>query len=266
MPYLPAFFGRIGSKRQLVPKILKLIPQHTIYVEPFIGGGSVYFAKPPSRKEYINDLDKNIIEGYRLLKDAPSEEELLKDAVKKVGNTKIKKISDETVRRIQAFINKPAKTKAQKLLKKLYLSRNTFGFRNKGFIYNPSTHYSKIRDIELYKERLKNTTILSEDYKTVIKKTDSKDTFFYLDPPYEDSDKLYEHDSINMEEMSNILRNIKGKFLMSINDSPNIRRIFKGFKIKNVLFKGSDRHKIDKNTELKWVGQADRNELFISNY
>ena len=126
MPYLPAFFGRIGSKRQLVPKILKLIPQHTIYVEPFIGGGSVYFAKPPSRKEYINDLDKNIIEGYRLLKDAPSEEELLKDAVKKVGNTKIKKISDETVRRIQAFINKPAKTKAQKLLKKLYLSRNTF--------------------------------------------------------------------------------------------------------------------------------------------
>ena len=279
MSYLPAFFGRIGSKRQLVPKILKLFPQnYSVYGEPFIGGGSVYFAKPPSEKEYINDLDKGLIDGYRLLKNAPSAEELLDIAITETRDFRVKKtdspsevkrkkqIEESVVRRIEAFIQAPARTNAQRLLKRLYCSRNTFGFKGSGKIYNFTTHIPKLKNIELYRERLKNTTILSEDYRTFIKKIDSKDTFFYLDPPYENSEGLYDDFSIDLEEMSNILKQIKGRFLLSLNDSPNVRRIFRGFKIKSVIFKGSDTHKIDENNVLNWVGSADRKEVLIYNY
>lgn len=255
---MQAFFGRVGSKRKILNNILKLIPAHKIYGEPFVGGGSVYFGKEPAPKEYINDLDKSLIEGYRLLKKAPPVEELLKYAVKPKYMSK----DDPTViKQIQSFVNRKPKNNAEKLLQLLYISRNTFGNKWTGFIYKGSTHISKIKKIDQYRERLQNTTISKQDYKAFIKKIDSKDTFFYLDPPYEDSDKLYKFDFVNLEEMANILKNIKGKFLLSINDSPNVRRIFKGFNIRTILFKGTYDDK-----EYKTIGTKDRRELFISNY
>jgi DNA adenine methylase len=255
---LRSFFGRIGSKRKILNKILKLIPSHMVYGEPFVGGGSVYFGKEPAPKEYINDLDKSLIEGYRLLKNAPPVEELLKYAIKsKTGD----KDAPETIKKIQSFVNRKPRNNAERLLRKLYISRNTFGNRWTGFIYKGSTHIPKIKKIDQYRERLQNTTITNQDYKTFIKKIDSKDTFFYLDPPYEDSDKLYKFDFVNLEEMRDILKNIKGKFLLSINDSPNVRRIFKGFKIRTIVFKG-----FGDEREEKTIGSKDRRELLISNY
>jgi DNA adenine methylase len=255
---LRSFFGRIGSKRKILNNILKLIPPHMVYGEPFVGGGSVYFGKEPAPKEYINDLDKSLIEGYRLLKNAPPVEELLKYAIKnKTGD----KDAPETIKKIQSFVNRKPRNNAERLLRKLYISRNTFGNRWTGFIYKGSTHIPKIKKIDQYRERLQNTTITNQDYKTFIKKIDSKDTFFYLDPPYEDSDKLYKFDFVNLEEMRDILKNIKGKFLLSINDSPNVRRIFKGFKIRTIVFKG-----FGDEREEKTIGSKDRRELLISNY
>jgi DNA adenine methylase len=228
-----------------------------------VGGGSIYFGKEPVEKEYINDLDKNLIEGYKLLKNAPSKEELLKYAIKPNPN-KISKIRDDpnTVLKIQNFVKNPPKNNAGKLLRLLYISRNTFNQSGRGFIYSDATHLNKIKKIDEYKERLKNTTILSEDYKTFIKKIDSKDTFFYLDPPYEESDKLYKYDFVNLEEMKDLLKTIKGKFLLSINDSPNVRRIFKEFKIRSILFKGNPRFEGQRIS----IGTKDRKELLITNY
>ena len=65
---LKQFFCRIGSKRPIVKELLKTIPPHCTYIEPFVGGGSVYWAKQPAKISVINDLDKNLIEGYKLLK------------------------------------------------------------------------------------------------------------------------------------------------------------------------------------------------------
>ena len=117
------------------------------------------------------------------------------------------------------------------------------------------------------KEYLKNTRLFNTDYKKIIKKFDSPKTFFYFDPPYESSKKLYgtkkqSADEFNHEEMSRVLKGIKGKFILSINNSSRIRDLFKDFKQTRVFVKGGSHHsKGDINT----IGY-DRDELLISNY
>ena len=50
-----------GGKQQLACKIVSLIPGHTVYCEPFIGGAAVFFRKTPSEVEIINDINSEII-------------------------------------------------------------------------------------------------------------------------------------------------------------------------------------------------------------
>lgn len=58
-----------GGKGQITHLIVPLLPPHSIYVEPFFGGGSVLFAKPPAALETINDLDSGVVGFYRVLRD-----------------------------------------------------------------------------------------------------------------------------------------------------------------------------------------------------
>ena len=83
---------------------------------------------------------------------------------------------------------------------------------------------------------------------------------FFLDPQYENSDKLYYEDSIDYEEMSIILSNIDGKFMLTINDSPRIRKIFNNFKIRKIRVPPGSGH-----TKAN-IGGKFRNELIITNY
>ncbi len=61
-------FGYYGGKQRLAKRILTLIPNHRTYVEPFFGGGAIFFAKPPSEVEVINDTNHELINFYKVLK------------------------------------------------------------------------------------------------------------------------------------------------------------------------------------------------------
>jgi DNA adenine methylase len=241
------FFCRIGSKRLLANKIIKYIPEHETYVEPFAGSASVFFRKDKAKKNILNDLDKNLIEGYRLLKKSSSNPE---DYNIQNG-----------VKNIQKFVDNVSLNDSieDRLLQKLYLMCDTFGSKGFGKIYKAHNQKRKIDKIQDYKNKLKNTTITNKDYKTIIKKYDSPKTFFFLDPPYEKSveQTVYEFGSMNFEEFKNILDEIDGYFLLTINDSPYIRRLFKDYIIVPI--------KVKKIGNL-YVGEQDRNELLIMNY
>src|SRR3979409_1418103 len=56
----------IGGKNRLATKIISLLPEHTTYVEPFAGGAQVFFHKPPSPVEVLNDLDGEIVNFFRV--------------------------------------------------------------------------------------------------------------------------------------------------------------------------------------------------------
>lgn len=60
-----------GSKWRLAEWIVSLMPPHKSYLEPFFGSGAVFFTKPPSRIETINDLDGEIVNLFRVVRDTP---------------------------------------------------------------------------------------------------------------------------------------------------------------------------------------------------
>lgn len=220
-------FARIGGKFYLKKTILDLFPdknEYTTYVEPFIGGGNVYFDLfAVDKKNVINDLDKNVYTIYKGLKDVP-ENQIRSDlennaSISKDEFTQLKKSSPSSLR--------------QKLKRILLLVWNSyFGDFNKSYNHKDVSRVLFFKKLPKIKELLKHTTVLNEDYKTVIQKYDSINTLFYLDPPYKiDVKGLYEHENMNYEELSHILKKLKGMFILSINDDEEIRRLFKGFNI-----------------------------------
>lgn len=60
-----------GSKWRLADWIISLMPPHKSYLEPFFGSGAVFFKKPPSRIETINDLDGEIVNLFRVVREQP---------------------------------------------------------------------------------------------------------------------------------------------------------------------------------------------------
>jgi DNA adenine methylase len=107
---------------------------------------------------------------------------------------------------------------------------------------------------------LKNVKILNTDYKKVIKDYNTENSFFYLDPPYRGSSSThYENFNIDYNELYNLVKSIKGKFLMSLDDSNENRELFKEYNIYNVKTKYA-------NPILGGMKKDKKNELLISNY
>ena len=249
---LKPFFGRVGSKFSLIKDIIPIIPPHSTYVEAFVGGGSIFWNKEPAKKSVINDLDKDLVDGYKLLKKIPLNADLTKYDGGWNDKPQIKKLNE-----IFSKINSSSST-TDRLIKQFKLSRGTFNAIGKGLLYSNKDCKPYIARLPEYKRLLKNTTITNQNYISVIKKYDSPTTFFYLDPPYEESKGLYSNDTIDYNEMNDVLKNIKGKFLLSINDSKEIAEFFKGFNQKKVS--------VTNSSNAPGLETKNRKELFISNY
>lgn len=242
-------YCRIGSKYLMASEIISHFPEHTIYVEPFIGGGGVFWSKEKSDIEIINDLDKDLINDYKLIKKSSSD----KSKYRQFLNTAAK---------LEAFLNKIHLSNEDKLTAQIIRRCGGFGSQLVGKsnkIYSPANPYSKLKNIKDYKNRIKETFIKNKDYKKIIRDYDSVDTLFYLDPPYEDSKGLYKNSYIDYEEMASILKNIKGMFLLSLNGSPYIKKIFKDFKIKQIKLK-------TRASRESTFGGKKRVELLIMNF
>lgn len=248
-PILKPFFCRAGNKYVLRKLIIPLIPKHYVYVEPFFGSGAIFFNKKKAPINIINDLDKTTINNIKLLMKAPSDLTKYKQDLNNLDDIKL-------------FYNMIPKNNADKLtLEKI---KTSCGFFNKVIksdkdIYKSHNPFNVIKNIDLYKKKLNGVHIYNKDYRKIIKEFDSLESFFFLDPPYENTNKGFgyaeDKDTFNFNELLKTLKNIKGQFLMTINDSPYIRELFKDFYIKPFIAYSNNR-----------VINNRRNELFISNY
>jgi DNA adenine methylase len=244
----------IGGKNRVANKIIALFPKHTTYVEAFAGGAQVFFHKEPSDVEVLNDLDGEIVNFFRVCQSHHEEF---------VRYLKYCLVSRKLFALFKAQ-NPDTLTDIQRAARFLYLQKNAFG----GLILTQNYHYCIAQTpnfkpgnlpelTEKTYRRLEKVQIECLPYEEILKRYDRPETFFYLDPPYWDR-KLYkfnftEEDFVKLEER---LRKIKGKFILSLNDLPEVRKCFRRFFIKEIAFAYSSQPKAGKRYP----------ELLIANY
>lgn len=203
-----------GGKQNLVDEILPLIPEHVQYVEPFFGGGAVFFAKKPSKNEVINDLDKRVSNFYEVMKTD------FDSLHKKVISTLHSEIAHTEAAEI---LKEPIKDKLNSAWAFWVQTNMSFGNRIfAGFAFSTIGGQSnstaiKRDEFKLYENRLECCEIFCRDAINLIEQKDSIDTLFYCDPPYVSSDQGH-YKGYNLEDFSRLLitlSNIKGKFILS---------------------------------------------------
>lgn len=246
-------YGRQGNKYPIREKIIPLIPPHDTYVELFAGSGAIFFNKIKAERNILNDLDKDTTNTFKMVKDAPLD-------ISSYPNP-------ETIPEAKRFFVKPVNTKSRIQDRMVhYKVASSYGFGNKPIqrpemIYNPSSIPRWLKNLPRWKEQLKGTIITNLDYEKAIDKYDGTHTFFFIDPPYENTSKNFgyaQSKEFDFERLVDVLKGIKGNFLLTINDSPYIRKLFKDFTIKPV----------DVRSIWGSVEGVDnvRKELFITNY
>lgn len=216
-------FGSYGGKRVLAHKIASYVPYHKNYVEPFAGGAAVLFAKDPSPKEALNDRDGEIAFMYRFIRDHTPED-------LKALERRDWVIRKEIHERLKAM--KPSNDR-ERFYKSYYLTRSSYG-KQRGGSFNPANEGVKIdfpANVARAKERLRNVTVHNKDYLKILRKYDSPETFFYIDPPYPDTYNLFDF-GFKEEQFLKALSGLKAKWIVSY---PAERAsVFKGYEIQRV--------------------------------
>lgn len=249
-----------GGKHGLRQEIVSLIPKHIVYVEVFMGAGWVFYYKPKSKVEVINDINGDLMNFYRCVKNnfdelvASFEWDLysreLFDSVIDARNT--------------------SKTDIQKAHDFFIENRSHFGANmdrdyNWGYSRTTTTNgchfnFDNFKEFILpaYK-RLAKVFIENDTFDKILSRYDSEDTFFFCDPPYFQTEG-YNKTTFGNEEyilLKNMLTECKGRWLVTLNRCDYVSDLFKGYYFK------------DTNVNYSIGGgnnQVDGGEVIITNY
>jgi DNA adenine methylase len=222
----------IGGKRSLAKRVIAIFPEHVTYVEAFAGGAQVFFHKQPSRVEVLNDLDGEIVNFFRVCQQ--HYEELLRYFRFCLVSRKwfdLLRVTDPATL-----------TDVQRAARYLYLLKGSFA----SLVRHPNYHWHVVQPpgfnlerlpelIENAHKRLERVQIECLPYEEILKRYDRPATLFYLDPPYWGR-KLYRYnlEPEDFEKLAERLGTLRGKFILSLNDVPEVRALFRRFRIKQV--------------------------------
>ena len=222
----------IGGKNRLASLIISQIPPHKTYVEPFAGGAQVFFHKPPSKVAILNDLSDDIVNFFRVCQSHSPE------LIRYVQHMVAARTWFELLQKMDPKVL----TDVQRAARFFFLQKVDYGglvaHRNFALQVVQSTHWNPERIpklIENTARRLQNTQIESLPYEQIIRKCDRPSTFFYLDPPYYGK-KLYQFnfEEKDFRELAGLLAGLQGKFILSLNDLPEVRSIFGNFRMQAI--------------------------------
>jgi DNA adenine methylase len=244
----------LGGKNRIARKIISLMPEHTTYIEPFCGGAQVFFHKEPSRVEVLNDLNEEVFNFLRVCQ--LHHQELVRYLQFCTASRKWFELFQKQ--------NPQTLSDIQRAARFFYLQKNCYGGLIKrqhfkisvedGSNYNP--HRIPLV-LNLAHERLLGVQLECLPYEEIITRYDRPDTFFYLDPPYFNRPYYkFNFEEKDHVQLARVLAALKGRFLLSLNDAPEIRRIFADFRIEGLTFAYSSQRK---------AGNIYK-EVLISNY
>ena len=231
-----------------------MFPAHHTYVEPFAGGAQVLFAKPPSPVEVLNDLDGDVVNFFRTCQRHCDE------------LVRVLKFTLVSRRWFSLFEseNPAALTDIERAARFFYLQKTAFAGlvvqrkHNYSVVSKPSLNLERLPEIlENAHRRLARVRIECLPYEEIIRRFDRAETLFYLDPPYWGR-KLYRFNftSDDFRNLAARLSAVKGKFVLSINDVPEIRKLFGSNVIREIEFSYTAQRKAGKRFR----------ELLITNF
>ena len=233
-----------GGKQKLAKEILKRIPEHRLYCEPFFGGGAIFFEKPKSAVEVINDTNQELINFYKVVKQ------------QYVGLSQMIQItlhSRQAHTDAEIIYNACTKKNAAHLFTEVerawavwVLSTQSFSSKldgNWGYDIGKNTTSKKIMNKREgfttdYAIRLQDVQIECTDALRIIESRDSKDSFFYPDPPYFNSNCGH-YDGYSEQDFKNLLNSlskVEGKFMLSSYPSDILAEYVKQNRWKQVSF------------------------------
>jgi len=253
---MSSFFAWMGGKSKIAKRLAALLPSHDCYVEVFAGAANLLFVKDRSKVEVVNDINSDLTTLFRVVRYHPRE---FMRELNLVGYSRVE---------FSAFRSQPGLTDIQRAARSFFIIKAAFG--GKGGTSHPYYGYSTMRRARFRRaafaavrrchKRLDGVYIENLDYAECIRRYDRPHTVFYCDPPYLGTDgyraafKKPEH-----RRLANLLRGIKGRFLLTINDCPETRLLYRGFSMikLNVTYSVSR----DKSPKAR-----NRTELLIANY
>lgn len=238
-----------GGKRQLLGELIPRVPSYTgKYIEPFMGGGALFFALSPD-KAVLGDCNAELINLYKTIKRNPIP---VIEALQQYKNTekeyyRIREIDWKTLSDVEAaarmiYLNKTG-------FNGLYRVNLQGGF-NVPYGKNAKTQFCNPEQIIAASKALKRKKLLCGDYKKILKKYAEPGDFIFLDPPYFQieetetflrytSDRFYEPDQEELAELANELFD-KGCHLMLTNSNhPRIYELYKRFDVEVVKVRRS---------------------------
>lgn len=228
-----------GSKWNITPQIIRLMPKHHSYLEPFFGSGAVLFNKKPSDIETVNDLDLDVVNLFQCIREDPERLSRLIIATpysrKEYDDTyEVSEVADsyEKARRflIRCWQGYGYRTNGQKVGWKNDVQGRERAYALKKWYCLPEQIYQAA-------ERLRMVQIECRPALELIERFDYENVFMYLDPPYvleTRSQKQYKHEMTDTdhEEMLKMLLQSKAKIMISGYESEMYDEYLSGWKKK----------------------------------
>lgn len=206
-----------GGKQNLVSTILPLIPIHQLYTEPFVGGGAIFWAKPKSKVEVINDYNRELINFYECVQNEFVE--LEKKIRISLHSRSMHRDATVIYENPHMFSRLDRAWAIWVLAAQSFSSQldGTFGYDRLSGTTSLKISNKREAFTEEYAIRIQNVQIECTDALRIISSRDHEGAFHYCDPPYFNSDcGHYDgYSETDFKELLTLLSKIQGKFLLS---------------------------------------------------
>lgn len=252
-----SFMAWVGGKKALRDEILARFQRnYKRYIEVFGGAGWVLFHKPPGNDfEVFNDFNGNLVNLYRCVREQP---EALRNELRYMLNSRL------DFEYMKGMLHSRAVLPDVRRAAYYYaLIRYSYAAGTSTFGSQPHAMWNNFPLIESAAGRLQKVVIENKDCVKLIRQYDRPESFFYCDPPYYNADQYYEavsSDGFDHAGLADALLGIKGKFLLSYNDCPEIRALYDR---PGIVVEGISRLS---NIAQRYENGKQYPELLISNY
>ena len=215
--------GKHYALKHLLPYLAMI--QHDEYREPFVGGGSVFFGKPKVKENWINDIDPELINTYKIIQHPVKHKRL------------IKLLENETAtpaRHTQVKKSEP-RGEMNRAFKYFYLNRTSYS----GIMKKPAWGYNDEKSspprnwgamIVNANEKLRGVKITSLDFTEVLLSPSSRKILFYLDPPYFEADQKRAYKNhFTLDDhirLSKALKKCKHSFILSYDNITAVKEVY----------------------------------------